>query len=118
MDRVLMNLHPGILDNAAFLERPRSLAELYRTIGLNEEKISVSKEREQMELDTRARRGGRVEPREATHPTRRNQDRPGTWPVTLDLWPTRAIPEKLPQGTDPSGNRQRPAGLMVPGPGS
>ena len=44
VDHVLMNLHPSILEKAAFLDRPQSLRELYRMIGLMEEKISVSKE--------------------------------------------------------------------------
>ena len=81
MDRVLMNIHPGTLDKAAFLEGPRSLAELYCTIGLTEEKISVSKESERIELDMSVRRGSRVEPREAPCPARCNQDRPRTQPV-------------------------------------
>jgi len=78
VDRVLINLHSGILDKAAFSMRPRYLAEFYRTIRLIEDKISVTKERERIELETRARRGGRVELREVLElsgATRRGQRR-------------------------------------------
>jgi len=46
VDRVIMNLHPSILAQAAFLERPRSREELYNAVGLIEEKGSVLKERQ------------------------------------------------------------------------
>ena len=60
VDRVLMNLHPSILDKAAFLDRPWSLRELYRIIGHMEEKMSVSKERERVEQERRAENEGRI----------------------------------------------------------
>ena len=44
--RILMNLHPSILAQAAFLERPHSRGELYNAVGLIEEKFSVLKERQ------------------------------------------------------------------------
>ena len=34
VDRILMNLHPDIAAKAAFMDRPRSLKELYCTIDL------------------------------------------------------------------------------------
>jgi hypothetical protein len=45
VDRVVMNLHPQVLSQAAFLEKPRSHKDLYRLVGLIEEKFSVLKER-------------------------------------------------------------------------
>jgi hypothetical protein len=39
-----MNLHPDVLAQAAFLERPHSLTELYNVVGLIEEKIAVVRE--------------------------------------------------------------------------
>jgi len=49
VDRVLMNFHPEILAKAAFLDRPRSRKDLFRIVGLLEEKISAAKERPQVE---------------------------------------------------------------------
>ena len=44
-----MNFHPEILAKAAFLDRPRSRNDLFRIVGLLEEKISAAKERPQVE---------------------------------------------------------------------
>jgi len=60
VDHVVMNLHPSILEKAAFLDRPRLLRELYRMIGLMEEKMSLSKERERVEEERRAENGDRI----------------------------------------------------------
>ena len=43
VNRVQMNVHLDILGQAAFLDRPRSLKELYRVVGLIEENVSVLK---------------------------------------------------------------------------
>jgi hypothetical protein len=45
VERVVMNFHPDILSQAAFLDKPRSRMELYRLVGLMEEKFSILKER-------------------------------------------------------------------------
>jgi len=45
LDRVVMNMHPQVLSQAAFLEKPRSRKDLYRLAGLIEEKFSVLQER-------------------------------------------------------------------------
>jgi len=50
VDRIIMNLYPTILAQAAFLERPRSRKELYNAVGLIEEKFSVLKERQRTQL--------------------------------------------------------------------
>jgi len=46
VDRIVMNFHPSILAHAAFLDKPRSLKELYRVVGLIEQKFAVAKERQ------------------------------------------------------------------------
>jgi hypothetical protein len=46
VDRVVMNLHPSILVQATFLERPHLRKELTSTITLIEEKFSVAWEQE------------------------------------------------------------------------
>jgi hypothetical protein len=45
VDRVIMNLHPSISAHAVLLDRPKSLADLYRVVGLIEEKASITRER-------------------------------------------------------------------------
>jgi hypothetical protein len=45
VDSVVMNFHPGILSQAALLDRPRSLKELYLVVAVIEEKCSVARER-------------------------------------------------------------------------
>jgi hypothetical protein len=45
VERVLMNLHPHILRQAAFLEKPRCRKELYRLVGLMEERFPIMQER-------------------------------------------------------------------------
>jgi hypothetical protein len=49
MDRIVMNFHPSILVQAAFLDKPRSLKELYRVVGLIEEEFAVAKEWKRVE---------------------------------------------------------------------
>ena len=40
MDRIVMSLHPHVLAQAAFLERPHSRKELHDAVRLIEEKFS------------------------------------------------------------------------------
>ena len=65
-DRIVMNFHPSILARAAFLDKPRSLKELYRMVGLIEEKFSVAKERERVEKPFNLSSSSRVGPRNAS----------------------------------------------------
>jgi hypothetical protein len=44
VDRVVMNFHPNILAHAAFIDRPRTLKELYQVVGIVEEKLAVARE--------------------------------------------------------------------------
>jgi len=64
IDRVLMNLHPEVLAQSAFLDRPRSRKEMYKIMGLIEEKMSVA-----IETASRTRGTGGVE-RESSVPRR------------------------------------------------
>jgi len=65
VDRIVMNFHPSILVHTAFLDKPRSLKDLYRVVGLIE-KIAVAKERKRVEkpLNTSSS-SSRVGPRNA-----------------------------------------------------
>jgi len=45
-----MKFHPSVLIQAAFLDRPRSLKELYQVVGLVEKKVAVTKERQRVGL--------------------------------------------------------------------
>jgi len=77
VERVLMNFHPDVLTKTAFLGRPRCLKELYRVVGLTEEKISVSNERQRVESEARRQSGGAGGPRDVPRTSRRRQDRAG-----------------------------------------
>jgi hypothetical protein len=46
VDRVVMNLHPTVLIQAAFLDEPKTRRDLDRMVGLMEEKSAVARERE------------------------------------------------------------------------
>jgi hypothetical protein len=62
VDRVVMNSHPSILGQAAFVDKPRTVKELYRTVGVLEEKSAVAKERRRVEFESRSlkSRGAKV----------------------------------------------------------
>jgi hypothetical protein len=54
VDRVVMNFHPSILEHAVFVDKPRTVKELYRAIGVLEEKSAVAKERRRIEFESRS----------------------------------------------------------------
>lgn len=66
VDRMVMNFHPGILSQAALLDRPRSLKELYRVVAVIEQKCSVARERQRVERDFPSASGAGVGPRDAS----------------------------------------------------
>jgi len=67
VDRIVMNFHPSILAHAAFLDKPRSLKELYRVVGLIE-KFAVAKERQRVQKPFHlSSSSSRVGPRNASH---------------------------------------------------
>ena len=49
VDRILKNLHPNILKQAAFLDKPSTRRELIGVIGLIEERMSIAAERQKTE---------------------------------------------------------------------
>lgn len=65
VDRIVMNFHPTILDQAAFLERPRSCKELYRAVGLIE-KFFFMKEQQQIQPTVLASSGSDLHLRDAS----------------------------------------------------
>ena len=69
VDRVVMNLHPSIFVHTALLDRQRSLKDLYRVVGLFEEKSSVARERQRVEVAPRSPANTRATPRDAPRPT-------------------------------------------------
>jgi len=116
VDRVVMNLHPQVLSQAAFLGKHRFRKELYRLVGLIEEKFFVLKER------------GRLGP----EGTRGAPTGSGCVGRPRDDWGNPRVPvrgsircwECGQQGhirrnctgrNVPSGNAQRPGGRWVPG---
>jgi hypothetical protein len=51
VDRILMNLHPDVLAQSAFLQRPSSFHELRKLTGHMEEKLAVQVERQSADVD-------------------------------------------------------------------
>lgn len=116
VDRVVMNLHPQILSQAAFLERPRSRQDLYRLVGLIEEKFSVLKERERLGQEpTRGGRhgsGGGGGPRDDRgHPRGPVRGPVRCWGCGRHGHVRGSCPERNAQ----AGNAQRPGGSRLPG---
>ena len=50
VDRVVMNFQPSVLSHAAFVDRPCTLKELYKEVGIVEEKLAVAQERQRLQL--------------------------------------------------------------------
>ena len=46
VDRIVMNLHPDVLAQSAFVDRPHSRKELYDVVVIVEEKMAVVRERQ------------------------------------------------------------------------
>jgi len=114
VDRVVRNLHPQVLSQAAFLEKPRSRTELYRLVGLIEETFSVLKERAR--LGPEVTRGGRNGSGGGGRP---RDDNPRT-PVrgSVRCWECGQqglVRRSCPGRNAPSGNAQRPGARWVPG---
>jgi len=64
----VMNLHPSISAHTALLDRPRSFKDLYRVVGLIEEKFSVARERQRVEEAPRYPGNTRAALRETLRP--------------------------------------------------
>ena len=67
VDRVVMNFHPSILGQAAFLDRLRSRKDSYRVVGLIEEQFSVAKERQCSEQSAQPAHNSGVGPWDTSH---------------------------------------------------
>jgi hypothetical protein len=81
VDRIVMNLHPSILAQAAFLERPHSRAQLYSAVGLIEERFSVLRERQRTQSVPNASRGDSSRGRETSRKRQVNPQSPGAGSV-------------------------------------
>ena len=110
-DRVVMNFHPSVLSHAAFIDRPRSLKELYQVVGLLEEKVAITKERQRLcspPTDIPSSRGV----------SRSGSTRPGLSPGTpLECWncgSTGHVRRECPRRAALPGNGQAPGGRQAP----
>jgi hypothetical protein len=74
-----MNFHPSVLAQAAFLDKPRSLMELYSVVGLIEEKFSVAEERRRTDGVSGFSRGGGGVSRDASRSPRAGTELPRCW---------------------------------------
>jgi hypothetical protein len=116
VDRVVMNFHPNILSQVAFLDRPWSLKELHRVAGLMEEKFSILKERWQLDqgVPTGGDRG--ASPRGMARDARPRPEVPGA--ASAKCWGCgqfRYFRRGCPQKNALSGNVQWPGGRSALG---
>jgi hypothetical protein len=116
VDRIVMNFHPSVLAQAAFLDKPRSLKELYNVVGLIEEKFSVAGEQRRMEgVSLRSRGGGGV-PRDASRSTPPRAGAPGAvLPRCWGCGRSGHFKRDCPQKSTVSGNRSLPGSRQAPG---
>jgi hypothetical protein len=111
-----MNLHPSIFVHTALLDRPRSLKDLYRVVGLIEEKSSVTRERQRVEVAPRSPVNTRAPPRETLRPT---PARAGV--RAMSCWgcgQTGHGKRNCPRRNTPLGNGQAPGGQQAPAAGT
>jgi len=55
VDRIIMNLHPTILAQSTFVDRPHSRKELYEIVGITEEKFAVNSGRRRNQVSQQGR---------------------------------------------------------------
>ena len=116
IERVVMNLHPDILNNAAFLEKPRTRRELYRVIGLLEERFSVQEERERLGRIGNRASEGLSSPGDFPHSPRRKPRGPGQGQIRCwDCGQMGHVRSGCPAQNTSSGNGPRPGARAVPG---
>jgi hypothetical protein len=117
-DRVVMNLHPDVLKQAALLNRPQLRLELYQVLGLIEERCSVQREREKRERDVSSVRDGGVRPWDASRITHRKTEAAAEAPVKC--WGCGRpghVKRHCPDNGPLSKGGQRPEGRRNPGAG-
>jgi len=111
VDRIIMNLHPAVLAQSAFVDRPHSRKELYDVVGIIEEKIAVDRERQRHR--TALRGTGQEEPQG------RGVDRSDSYPSrSIKCWRCGHlghIERYCHRRTSQPGNRQVPGGSRTPG---
>jgi hypothetical protein len=108
VERVLMNLHPRILGQAAFLEKPRCRKELYRLVGLMEERFSIMQERNR---SSRADVGANDSESRGGSFARGRPRGPTTGPIRCwDCGQLGHTRRACPRNSEPSGNVPRPGG--------
>ena len=116
VERLIMNFHPDVLSQEAFLDKPRSRRELYQVIGLVEERFAVQHERERSGLRADGKRGG------GGDPTSSRSNVPGKLrnprPNQVNCWSCGQpghVKRSCPRGGMGPGNGQRPGGQPDPG---
>lgn len=102
--------HPSILDDATFLDKPRSLKELYYIVGLIEE-LSAAKEWHIMKRTSQLSGSGSWLPECVPFCSGAIRDVGECIVGMLGLWPVRPFQTRLPQKSVSSGN----GGRRVPG---
>ena len=81
VDRVVMNLHPRVLSQAAVLDRPRSLQELYGVVTVIEEKCAVANEGRRVRQDRRGEGSNELGPGKTSRESVRKKKAPARAPV-------------------------------------
>jgi hypothetical protein len=102
-----MNFHPEIAAQAAFLNRPYSLKELYQVVGLVEERAAVAEECPRMHEPTFAPDRARPQPHNRSQP-----------PGNLTCWKCNQVGHRsrdCPQRSSSSRNGPTPGGGNAPG---
>jgi hypothetical protein len=103
VDRVVMNFRPNILTHAAFIDRPRTLKELYQVVGIVEEKLAVAQERQRLQSLGAGAHNPRGAPRSG----------PARTVPPLKCWicgDTGHVRRDCPRRAQPPGNGQAPVG--------
>jgi hypothetical protein len=107
VDRVVMNFHPSVLNHAAFVDRLRTIKELYQVVGIVEEKFAVAQERQRLESPSTDIHNSRGVPRPG----------PAHAASPLKCWNCGGsghIRQDCPRRVQSSGNRQVPGGQSAP----
>jgi hypothetical protein len=117
VDRVLMNMHPHILAQSAFLERPRSYRELRKLVGHGEEKLAVLGQRQRVENSQRITLPGNTGSRAASSFTKQLSRAPfvKSSPKCWRCNQTEHVQRNCTVNMQASGTGQRPGGAASAG---
>jgi hypothetical protein len=112
VNRIVTNFHPEILAHAAFLDRPKSLKDLYALVNIIEEKQTVVREREARE----ALEKGKASDLRDFHPVgSRNSPGSRSPPKCWRCKQSGHFARNCPQRSSSSGNGTAPGGVTTPG---